>query len=148
MHVAAHMVLLASVLLFLFALWRGASPERLLTGALLVAASVQQISGLGWPSASARTDALVCVLADVLLFATILAVALHANRLYPLWLGGAQIVRLASHFAAAALTLRPQAYATMQQVPFYFELIIMALGLLSHHARRRRAGTAVPSWTD
>lgn len=147
MEVADEAALSVSVLLFIVALWRGASPERLLAGTLFVAAAVQVVSGLAWPLAGPQTEARVGLLTDVLTLAAIVAVALHANRLYPLWLGGAQIVALALRFADAALTLRPQAHAIMQQAPVCFELIIMALGLLSHMVRTHKADAGVPSWS-
>lgn len=148
MQVADDVALSASALIFIAALWRGASPERLLAGTLLVAASVEAMtSGLAWPLAGPQTEARVGLLADILMLAAILAVALHANRLYPLWLGGAQIVTLALRFADAALTLRPEAHAMMQQVPFCFELVIMAAGLFAHMARTHRTGAGVPSWS-
>jgi hypothetical protein len=136
------------MLLFFGALWRGASPERLLAGTLFVAASVEAISGLAWPLAGPQTEAHVGLLADILTLAAILAVALHANRLYPLWLGGAQIVALALRFADGALTMKPQAYAIMQQVTFCLELMIMAGGLVLHVVRTRDARADVPSWSS
>ncbi len=148
MRLATQLPLAVSFMLFVAALLRGAAPERLLAGALFVAAGVEVACNIVWPSTGPQASAMVYVLTDVLLFGAVAPVALHANRLYPLWLGASQIVALASHFADAALTLRPEAYALMRRVPFWFELMIMALGLFLYALRRRRTGSAVPSWSS
>lgn len=148
MDITGAAALSASLMLFIVALWRLASPERLLAGTLFLAATVEVISGLAWPLAGPQTKARVGLLADVLTLAAILPVALHANRLYPPWLGGAQIVALAFRFADAALTLRPQAHAIMQQAAVWFELIVMAGGLFAHMLRTHKADVVVPSWSS
>jgi hypothetical protein len=142
------MALLIGLLLFLAALLRGAAPERLLTGALLFAALVEFACNLAWPVGDGRAGFMIYALADILLLGAIMSVALHANRLYPLGIGAAQIVTLTSHFAGAALSLTPEVYAFMQQVPFYLELGVMASGLVLHATRQRRGDEPRSSWSS
>jgi hypothetical protein len=142
---APAIVLVVSAALFFVAMLRGAAPERLLSGALLVSALVEATSLAVWPMSGARTQPLICLVSDVLLLGAIVAVALHANRQYPLWLGGVQIATLACHFGSAALRLSPRAHAAMQLVPVTAELFVMMVGLAFHIAVRRRR--VAPSWT-
>lgn len=78
---------------------------------------------------------------DVGVAAVFVAVALRANRVYPLWLAAFQLVSVLSHFAREVTDSFPKlAYGLMSYVPFYIILLIMAGGLTYHVRRRRRLG--------
>lgn len=139
--------LFLALVLFAVALRRGGSPERGLAGALLAASAVEALCG-GIDRFHRMHAVDTCLLAlDTLLFAAIAAVALRANRVYPLWRGGVQIVVLSSHLARAALPdWTPTAYAAMNRMPFYVQAAVLALGLALHAARVRRFGAGYPGW--
>lgn len=130
--------MLVSALLFGEAVVRGAAPERLLAGMLLSGALVEAVTAWVWGGGDPRSQAWMCLPADILLFATILTVALHANRIYPLWLAGLQLAAVACHFAGFAMMPGPRAHAIMQDVPFCLQLAVMALGLSSRAIGDRR----------
>ena len=69
------------------------------------------------------------------------AVALYANRNYPLFVAGLQILAIASHLARGLIdTIAPIAYAVMFIVPGWLQLFIIAAGLWRHARRERRFG--------
>lgn len=137
------LALAIAALLFIAAMVRGAAPERLLAGMLLVTAAANTVSGLIWGPQEGQTLELIGLLTHALLFLAILGVALYANRIYPLWLGGAQIAALACEIATFVTVTHPSLYVIMQQAPFYMELVIMAVGLAYHVAK---AGSERASW--
>jgi hypothetical protein len=130
--------------LFAVALVRGEAPERILSAALLIVACFgmlcRAVLGLeaGW--AHAGMDALV--------FVAIASVALYANRLYPTWLGAAQIVKLVSHAWRLSLA-KPAALALliMDHAAFDLQLAVMAIGLAFQIARRKRLPRPYLAWT-
>lgn len=77
---------------------------------------------------------------DVGVAAVFIAVALRANRVYPLWLAAFQLVSVLSHFAREVTATFPKlAYGLMSYGPFYIILLIMG-GSLTLHALRLRHG--------
>ncbi|MXO91831.1 hypothetical protein [Pontixanthobacter aquaemixtae] len=75
-------------------------------------------------------------------------IALRANRNYPLWLTGFQIVATVAHLAKALMQqISPTAYAVMYIAPSYFLIIILGLGIWFHHRRVKRFGM-YRSWRD
>lgn len=78
---------------------------------------------------------------DVGVAAIFVAVALRANRVYPLWLAAFQLVSVLSHFAREVTDSFPKlAYGLMSYGPFYIILLIMAGGLIFHARRSRHLG--------
>jgi hypothetical protein len=142
--------LIACGLLFALSLYRGAAPERWLSGALLAMPLLDLVYHAIWgPPGPYDAIDIGHVVLDAALFAVVVAVALRANRVYPLWLGGVQIIALVAHFTRAALIKSaPLAYAIMNRVPFYIQITAIALGLACHWMRRRRLGRSYPSWSS
>ncbi|GFE72689.1 MULTISPECIES: hypothetical protein [Novosphingobium] len=138
----------AYLLLFLVAWRRGGAPERILTGIMLGMIVVDRIYHLG-----RGTDLLVYHGVDVVHLAIdtssllgIGYVALQANRFYPLWIGGAQIIAFSSHFYRLGIVeIDKTAYQVMSIIPSYVQLLAMALGLAFHMRRQKRRGS-YPSW--
>lgn len=136
------------LILFLLAWRRGDAPERVLAGIMLGMVVVDRIYHLG-----RGTDLLVYHGVDVVHLAIdtssllgIGYVALHANRFYPLWIGGAQIIAFSSHFYRLGLVeIQTTAYQVMSIIPSYVQLLAMALGLACHMRRQKRRGN-YPSW--
>lgn len=78
---------------------------------------------------------------DVGVAVVFVAVALRANRVYPLWLAAFQLVSVLSHFAREVTDSFPKlAYGLMTYGPFYIILAIMTGGLIFHAKRTKYLG--------
>ncbi|MFU7527575.1 hypothetical protein [Qipengyuania sp. ASV99] len=78
---------------------------------------------------------------DVLAGAAFIAVALYANRNYPLWIAGMQVLAMTAHLARGmADSVSPVTYALMVAVPGWFQLIFLGIGVARHIARKRKCG--------
>lgn len=135
------MALLA--LLLAAALRWGASPERLCAsvpvGMEAMDAVYHALAGRGAVYLSVDVGHLVI---DSLAAAALLAVALNANRYYPLWMVAFQLISVLAHFAREASTaVAGLAYAYLAYGPFYLELAVALVGIALHARRVRRAGT-------
>ena len=78
---------------------------------------------------------------DLLGFVALAAVALPANRIYPTWMAGFQLTAVATHFAtASAAETLPRSYALLNMAPFYCVMAACVAGLIAHRRRERRIG--------
>jgi hypothetical protein len=86
---------------------------------------------------------------DLFVGALMIAIALRANRIYPLFAAAWQLLAIMSHIgrmgssSAAAL-----AYSIMMYVPSYLILITLAIGLTAHIRRTARYGPTRSWWND
>ncbi|MWV27891.1 hypothetical protein [Aurantiacibacter rhizosphaerae] len=81
------------------------------------------------------------ILLDAVACALLIAVAMRANRMYPLALAAAQIVALIGSIAALlASEGMAQAFWAMTQAPLFIQLALLALGTLAHGMRVARIG--------
>ena len=121
----------------------GAGPERLcaavLVGMEAIDAVYHLIAGRGAFYLSVDVGHLVI---DLLAAAALLAVALNANRIYPLWMVAFQLVSVLAHFAREVNpAVAGLAYAYLGYGPFYLELAMVLVGIGLHARRVRRTGT-------
>jgi hypothetical protein len=133
--------------LFLLALARGAAPERVLSGALVSMFVLDRVYHLavGGSLVWHRTD-LGHLGIDIFVMAAAWFVAVRANRVYPLWIGAAQIIALSAHAYRFSMSeINRFAYDAMQITPSYVQLAAMTLGLGFHMWRQRKLGS-YPSW--
>lgn len=137
----------AFVVLLCLSLVRGAAPERILSGTLVSMFLLDRVyhaivgGSIIWRHANFGHVAI-----DVLVLAIAFVVALHANRVYPLWIAGAQIIAMSGHLYRLVLEeINRYAYDMMTITPSYIELVAMALGIGFHMSRRRKQGS-YPSW--
>ncbi|MBL8656678.1 MAG: hypothetical protein JNJ92_04870 [Altererythrobacter sp.] len=139
--------------LFALALVRGASPERWCAGILLTAillARAQQLVASGfdsvWGLSGFATAGLAYFVIDLATFAALTAVALKANRIYPLWMAGVQLTALITHIAErTTAAVSPLAYAILNLSTFYLAIAFLAVGLMAH-VRRSRSWGPYPNW--
>jgi len=133
--------------LFVLALRRGAAPERLCAGILFAMVPASLLGTTFFKAASHYNHLNYSdLLADVVAFIGLTWVALRANRVYPLWLGGAQMIALTGHLARiTSLHVDGTAYAIMGRMPLYIEIVAMSLGMAFHMRRTRTIGN-YPSW--
>ncbi|MGB3794792.1 MAG: hypothetical protein WA957_00620 [Alteraurantiacibacter sp.] len=133
-----------------FAAWRwGAKPEWATTtilvgflggGYVLAISLIQTLPKF----TTVETIALVF---DVVAFALFLAIALFANRIYPLCLTIIQGLAVLSHFAAASVTSAPLAYAILSVTPSYLLMGTLMVGIGLHRQRVKHFGP-YRSWRD
>jgi hypothetical protein len=130
--------------LLALAIWRwGAAPERWLIGTF-VATMVLPIYAfnffdLGAPAIGPFAWAFVII--DLFAAAAFLGIALNANRNYPLWIAGFQLVAMGAHMVRGLVdSVSPLAYAMLAIGPSYFQLLLILSGFVRHLHRKRRFG--------
>ncbi|MDT8280984.1 MAG: hypothetical protein RQ806_10620 [Erythrobacter sp.] len=134
---------IASVLLAL-AIWRwGAAPERWLI-VIFIAAMVVPVRVAGWAGVDDivfGSNAALYVTIDLLAGAAFVAVALNANRNYPLWIAGFQLVAISAHAVKGLVdTVSPIAYLILASGPSYCQLALIFAGFARHVTRTRQFG--------
>jgi hypothetical protein len=134
---------IASVLLAL-AIWRwGGGPERWLIAVfiatMVIPVHVLQLLIPGHPAFGSYSGIYAAI--DLLAGFAFVAIALQANRNYPLWIAGFQLVAIASHGVSAVVdTVSPIAYAILVVGPSYCQLLLIMGGFVRHILRTRRFG--------
>ncbi|HEY8603766.1 hypothetical protein [Tsuneonella suprasediminis] len=126
------------------AAWRyGGGPERVLAGVLLWFAIAFPIANwlLGQWTDFSRVDTANAILDGVALIVS-LAVALKANRVYPMWFAAFQVLAATAHLVKnLAHGTAALAYVVLYAGPSYCQIVILALGIWNHHRRVRKYGT-------
>lgn len=122
-------------------LW-GRGPERAIAITWLVlfelAQRAYQTLGAGYQLAN--VDWFLAA-TDMFAGAAFITVALYANRNYPLWIAGMQVLAMTAHLARGmADTVSPVTYALMVAVPGWFQLVFLGFGVARHFARKRKCG--------
>lgn len=70
------------------------------------------------------------------------AIAVQANRMYTLWIAALQIIAVQSHVARDLESgISPLAYAIVRYAPFYFQIVLLAVGTWLHRKRVRTFGS-------
>lgn len=134
---------IASVVLAL-AIWRwGAAPERWLIGVFLIAmvAPVYVFDQLRLGNAAFGPNAWLWIATDLLAAAAFILIAVNANRNYPLWIAGFQLVALSAHAVKGMVdTVSPLAYLILAVGPSYCQLLLIFAGFVRHLIRERQFG--------
>ena len=129
-----------------YALWRGGAPER--SGALvfILMAVLQYTGRLFFDRVFQAVDPLNLAV-DLFAFASFTLIALHANRIWPLFIAAMQLLSCASHFGrGVSHKVEQLVYAVLMAGPTVAALIILLIGTLVHRARVKR-GVQTASWT-
>lgn len=137
-----------------YALWRGGAPEREVAAAFLVAGLATPLLDLPQVQRFYSVSVSVFVI-DLLLLVALLAIALRADRFWPMLVASLQAIIIVAHlvkFANPELIRR--AYSMMIAVWSYPQLILLVVGTVRHRKRLRQNGTdsscessSVPSMT-
>lgn len=133
---------LAQILVSGYAVSRGGAPERFAGAALLAAAilstTAQHLIGFSFAEVA---PALVGI--DLLLLLFLIMLAVVADRFWPLWLAGCQVILIASHGVRSYdPSVLPFAYWLIISKLAYPMLLIVFLGVRRHQARGPE-----PAWT-
>jgi hypothetical protein len=134
---------LASLLLAV-AIWRwGGGPERWLIF-IFLSSMVLPVYPMRWMSESSGYSGTywqVWFVIDVIAAGLFIAIALNANRNYPLWIAGFQVVALVAHAVEAIVdAVSPLASAVLMVGPSYGILLVLIGGFVRHVIRLRRFG--------
>lgn len=95
------------------------------------------------------------VVNDLFALAAFVVIAVHANRFYTLWIASFQVLAMLAHLAKELSDhISSISYAVLAFMPGYFQLGLLAGGLILHVRRRRRTGpyrdwrlgNAAPGW--
>ena len=135
------------LLLILIALWRGAGPERwsaaVFIGMFLLDRLYHFVLGSG---ARYGTMDLGHFCIDSIAAIAFVAIALRANRIYPLCLAALQVVAVVSHvIRAISVAVAGGAYSILMIAPSYLQIAVFGAGLCLH-LRRSRTFRHYPSW--
>lgn|GEM_PF-1815143 len=136
-----------TLLVVVYAATRGDSPERfcaaIIAGEAVIDLALQVTIG---PRSFRDFDA-SRMLIDVISASLFIAVALRANRLYPLGIAAAQLVAV---IGSVAVLLSDdgwsQAFWAMTQLPLLLQLVLLAGGTFAHRYRFARIG-AYNGWS-
>ncbi|MGF7153345.1 hypothetical protein [Novosphingobium gossypii] len=136
------------VLLFLYCLVRRLpQPECICSGLLAGMGVVDKLHHLALGGSFIwRHTNIGHLFIDAVAMACMFVVALQANRVYPLWIAGAQIIAMFGHFYRLALEeINRFAYDVMAITPSYIQFVAIVLGVVCHMSRRRKLGNYA-SW--
>ena len=135
---ALQFVLLATVL---FAARKGDEPERLVAIVLFCAFVLDLVNHALFGDPAWYSINPGHIVLDTWAFASLLWVAVHANRGWTLWVSGAQVLVLLGHIGKTLdVTMARRAYWAMTQMPLVFQIVFLAIGTLAHIYRRQRIG--------
>lgn len=135
---------IASMLLAL-AIWRwGGGPERWLIamflGTMVLPTYLFKLLGTSMPTASAYAGLYFGI--DLAAAAGFTLVALYANRNYPLWIAGFQLVAIGAHVAKEMVDgISLFALAILIVGPSYCQLVLIFSGFVRHVRRTKRLGS-------
>lgn len=143
----------ALVAVTVMAFWKGAGPEKIMVGLFWGTIVLPHQIYHAFAGRYVHLDIfdLTHFAFDAALCVGAIAAALYANRIYPLWFAGFQIIAVQSHLARATTdNIAPLAVGIMQIGPSYLQIITLAIGLWAHIRRERSYGPyrswRVPSW--
>ena len=127
------------LLVAVYACRKGGKPERhvafILSGMLFINSIYAAIAG---QLTDYQQVPWFRVTLDLVGFVLILAVALRADRWWPLWVAGVQLLAVLAHLLRAIdASVPPLAYAIMERWPFWIAIILTGIGTY-FHARRER----------
>lgn len=130
-----------------FAILRGGLPERLVGWLVLATFAADPVLHLLFARTFTQVDP-THLLIDSVRFAGLSAIALRANRFWPIWLSAFQLLALAAHLAKAmALTIHPVIYGLMQAM-WSYGIVIGLIVATRVHQRLTVDGAMRRSWSS
>lgn len=129
-----------------YAFGRGGAPERI-GMAIFAAGSILTFVAVSAPPIRFKGVEVGVLIVDVCVFAGFVALALRANRFWPIWVSALLGLGV---LGSLAMLLHPRvipwAYAVVLSIWSYPILLLVAIGTHCHRRRLTRNG-ADPSWT-
>jgi hypothetical protein len=131
----------------LYASVKGGPPERI-GAAIFLGAAVLTTAALSAPSARWGTVEAGVLAVDVVMLGALIALALFAERLWPLWVTALQLIGTAGHAAKlASPEVIREAYAFVIAFWSYPMLSLLVFGTWNHQRRLARFGVD-KSWSS
>lgn len=131
----------------LYAVRTGGKPERWTAGLFVGAGLLTLAVHSPWPVRYVGLETSV-LLVDLLLLVCLLAIALHADRFWPLLMASFQTMAVAAH-VAKALDLRLGAGAYQQALVFWsYATLPLLVFAIWRHGRRKALGVEVRDWSS
>jgi hypothetical protein len=131
----------------LYATVRGGTPERI-GAAIFLGAAILTTAALSAPSARWGTVEAGVFAVDVVMLGALIALALFAERLWPLWVTALQLIGTAGHAAKlASPEVIREAYAFVMAFWSYPMLSLLVFGTWNHQRRLARFGVD-KSWSS
>lgn len=133
-----------AIVLLAMAIWRwGGAPERwvigVVVGVLLLPFYVFKLQG--YQDIYFGPVAVIGVGTDLVAAAAFVLIAVNANRNYPLWVAGFQLVAVGAHAVNALVeSFSPLAFLILTIGPSYCQLLLIFAGFIRHVMRERRFG--------
>ena len=148
---------LAAWLICIAAFVWGGGPERGIAAIWIIVFKGLDIAlSLPWQGYLQGIDVrALYVASDLFALAAFAMIAVHANRFYTLWIASFQVLAMLAHVAKELSDhISTISYAVLAFMPGYFQLGLLAGGLMLHVRRRRRNGPyrdwrlghAAPGW--
>jgi len=130
------------------ALWKGGAPERLGAGVLLFCLVIQAMAHSIAPPEFVSVN-VVAFLVDLISLTGFTAIALRADRQWPLVAAGIALLGAGAHGARSMLDVEfhPYAYVLMTVLPTLVMSLLIGVGTIRHQLRLRRDGYD-PDFTD
>lgn len=126
------------------AIWRwGGGPERWLIGVFLATMvfPMYVVYWFGLGAAETGPYAPVLFFIDIVAASLFVVIALNANRNYPLWIAGFQLVAIIAHLVQTMVDNVSQlAFAILVIGPSHCELLVLIGGFVRHVLRERSYG--------
>jgi len=123
-----------------YTLVKGGSPERIAIG-IAIAASILSVRSLFGAPVSFDHMEITIFIVDVVTFLAFLALALCADRFWPLWIAGIHLIGVVTHTAKLLdPVVIPWAYAVTQAFWSYPILLLIVIGAVRHQKRLKRYG--------
>jgi hypothetical protein len=144
------MVLALLVLATALLAWRsGGAPERAIAKALLVMAGIDGLREIFTGSQDPATGFdLIHALRDALVLIWLGAIALRANRFYPLAMAATALIAVLAHLLRGAGWLNSNtAYQALITTPSFILLLVFWIGLARHSHRTGKRGP-YPDWQN
>lgn len=130
-----------------YALLRGGVPERWVA-ALLLAASWATLLASAAPVGGFRTVEVYRLSIDLALAAGLTLIALRANRFWPLWIAGFQLMTVGLHGVRAYdPAILPIVYSRLTSQVAYPMCLVLALGTWHYRRRARNDGAPPSAWS-
>ncbi|WP_321323071.1 hypothetical protein [uncultured Parasphingorhabdus sp.] len=124
----------------MYALYRGGGPERCVAGIVIAMVLLDPAVHIVTPLEYSALDPGHLVI-DLAGWLALVAVALRANRFWPLCVASLQTIALVAHVTRMLdVTIHPKAYMIMQIASSYPLLVLLMVGTICHQKRLKAIG--------
>lgn len=129
----------------IYAFIRGGAPERVVAAAFIAAAAATYLPPPDFTTFERAEFGLFVI--DSALLAVLIAVALRANRFWPIWVAACQLFTVLVHITMAyQRDILPIVYFVVVIRISYPMLILLVIGTERHFRRKKRFGSD-PDWS-